>query len=645
VSDTPEALLSDYDLYLFAQGEHRELYRLLGAHPAERDGEGGTERGVRFAVWAPYAQRVSVVGGFNGWDGGHTPMRPHESGVWEAFVPGLGEGEVYKYEVLGADGTARIKADPFVLYSEQAPGNASIVHDLDRYEWSDAEWMQGPRARGEANSHVRPMATYEVHLGSWRRDEHGNPYDYRRLAEELVPYVAGMGYTHVEFLPPTEHPFGGSWGYQPLGLYAPTSRFGSPDDFKRLVDSFHRAGIAVVIDWVPAHFPSDEHGLATFDGTALYEHEDPRRGYHPDWNTLIFNLGRNEVSNYLLANALFWLREYHVDALRVDAVASMLYLDYSREEGQWLPNEYGGNENLESVAFLKKMNELVHGEEPGVTTIAEESTSWPMVSVPTYAGGLGFGYKWNMGWMHDTLQYMSEDPVNRAHHHDELTFSLHYAFSENFVLPLSHDEVVHGKGSLLNKMPGDEWQRLANLRVYYAFMYTHPGKKLLFMGDELAQPSEWNHDAQVEWHLQGEASHAGIQRLVRDLNTIYRGEGALHEVDHEPEGFEWIEGDDRDHSVVAFLRRARDGGPEDCVIAVCNFTPVAREGYRIGVPSGVVYREALNTDASLYGGTDVGNGGSVQAEEEASHGRPYSLSLTLPPLGAVLLKPVANGDY
>jgi 1,4-alpha-glucan branching enzyme len=642
VRNTPQAKIPDYDLHLFGQGEHRELYRVLGARPSERDGTSG----VRFAVWAPNAQSVSVVGGFNDWgaqDGDSHPMYSHDIGVWEAFVPGIGEGEAYKYQIVGADGDTLLRADPFAFYGEQYPGFSSIVHDLDRYEWTDSDWMQGPRASGEANSHTGPMTTYEVHLGSWRRDENGDTYDYRRLAEELVPYVSEMGYTHVEFLPPTEHPFGGSWGYQPLGLYAPTSRFGSPDDFKRLVDSFHRAGIAVVIDWVPAHFPSDAHGLARFDGTALYEHEDPRRGYHPDWNTLIFNLGRSEVSNYLLSNALFWLREYHVDALRVDAVASMLYLDYSREDGEWLPNEYGGNENLESVAFLKKMNELVHGEEPGVTTIAEESTSWPKVSAPTHAGGLGFGYKWNMGWMHDTLQYMSQDPISRSHHHDELTFSLHYAFSENFVLPLSHDEVVHGKGSLINKMPGDEWQRFANLRVYYAFMYSHPGKKLLFMGDELAQPSEWNHDAQIEWGLQEDPSHAGMQRLVRDLNTVYRAESALHEVDHEPEGFEWIEGDDRERSVAAFLRHDRGGQPGDAVIAVCNFTPMVREGYRIGVPSTGTYRELLNTDARIYGGSDVGNGGSVSTEEEPAHGRPYSLSLTLPPLGAVFLKPSAMG--
>ena len=632
MSQRPD-LLSGYDLHLFGQGEHRRLYRVLGAHPAESNGVSG----VRFAVWAPNAQSVSVTSDFNGWNPSEHPMSRRDGGVWELFVPGAGEGETYKYQVIGADGANRPKSDPFALHAEQYPGFASIVHDLDRYEWSDADWMDSGRLT--ANAHDRPMSTYEVHLGSWRCSEEGSSYDYRRLADELVPYVAGMGYTHVEFLPPTEHPFGGSWGYQPLGLYAPTSRFGSPDEFKHLVDSFHRAGIAVVIDWVPAHFPSDEHGLARFDGTALYEHADPRRGYHPDWNTLIFNLGRNEVSNYLLANALFWTREYHVDALRVDAVASMLYLDYSREEGEWLPNEYGGNENLESVAFLKKTNELLHAEEPGATTIAEESTSWPMVSAPTYAGGLGFGYKWNMGWMHDTLQYMREDPINRSHHHDELTFSLHYAFSENFVLPLSHDEVVHGKGSLLNKMPGDEWQRLANLRAYYAFMYSHPGKKLLFMGGELAQPSEWNHDAQVEWQLQDDPAHAGVQRLVRDLNTVYRAESALHEVDHEPEGFEWIEGDDRERSVIAFLRRAGDS--ENSIIAVCNFTPVVREGYTIGVPHPGEYRELLNTDARLYGGSDVGNGGSVRAREEPAHGRPYSLSLTLPPLGALFLKPSA----
>ncbi len=632
-------LIGDHDLYLFGEGNNFRLYNVLGAHPTTVEGVPG----VSFAVWAPNARRVSVVGHFNAWDGRRHAMRRREAGVWEIFVPGLREGEAYKFELKGADGELLpLKADPYGLHHQQYPGTASIVHDPGRYEWGDAEWFSGagPGSRGGANALDAPMATYELHLGSWKHRDDGTPYDYYGLAEELVPYVVELGYTHVEFLPPTEHPFGGSWGYQPLGLFAPTSRFGDPDGFKHLVDALHRAGIAVIVDWVPAHFPDDVHGLARFDGTHLYEHADPRRGRHPDWGTLIFNLGRNEVRNYLLANALFWLSEYHVDGLRVDAVASMLYLDYSRGPGEWVPNERGGNEDLESVAFLQRANELVYAEEPGVATIAEESTSWPMVSGPTYSGGLGFGYKWNMGWMHDTLEYMSQDPINRSYHHDEVTFSLHYAFSENFVLPLSHDEVVHGKRSLLGKMPGDEWQRFANLRLYYAFMYAHPGKKLLFMGGELAQEREWDHDAQLDWHLLDRPANRGVQDLVRDVNGLYREEGALHEVDFQTAGFEWIEGSDRERSVLSFLRRGRD--PEDFVVAVCNFTPVVRHEYRIGVPRGGGYEELLNTDADRYGGSGVGSG-KLAAEEVPAHGRPHSLSLTLPPLGALFLKPSAPG--
>jgi 1,4-alpha-glucan branching enzyme len=528
-----------------------------------------------------------------------------------------------------------LKADPFGFRAERLPGTASIVHDPTRYEWEDAAWMEGRAAKTSLDA---PMAIYEVHLGSWKRNPDGSYYTYGQLAEELVPYVARMGYTHVEFLPPTEHPYDGSWGYQPLGLFAPTSRFGTPDDFKRLVDAFHRAGIGVFIDWVPAHFPEDAHGLALFDGTHLYDHADPRQGRHPDWGTLVFNYGRSEVRNYLLANALFWLSEYHIDGLRVDAVASMLYLDYSREPGEWVPNVHGGNENLEAVAFLKRTNEVVFGRHPGATTLAEESTAWPMVSRPTSMGGLGFGYKWNMGWMHDTLKYMSEDPINRRYHHNEITFSLAYAFGENFVLPLSHDEVVHGKRSLIEKMPGDDWQQFANLRAYYGFMYAHPGKQLLFMGGELAQRHEWNHDTPLDWPLLDEPSHRGIRTLVRDLNTLYKATPALYLVDFDPEGFEWIAGGDIENSVVSFLRR---GSVEGHVIVVCNFTPVVRHDYRIGVPEAAAYEEALNTDDARYGGSGVGNGGRIKTENVRAYGREQSLSLTLPPLATMMLKPVS----
>ncbi|CAN5905365.1 1,4-alpha-glucan branching protein GlgB [soil metagenome] len=626
-------VLEEGDLYLFGEGNHDYLYDKLGAHPMMLEGV----EGVSFAVWAPNARRASVVGDFNNWDGRRHVLRKHPGiGVWEIFIPGIGEGEVYKYELKAPDGTLLpLKADPYGFRAEKLPGTSSVVHDPHTYEWQDDVWMQN---RESKNALDAPMATYEVHLGSWRRRDDGTYLSYAELADQLVSYVAEVGYTHVEFLPPTEYPFDGSWGYQPLGLYAPTSRFGTPDEFKHMVDAFHQAGIGVIIDWVPAHFPEDAHGLGYFDGTNLYEHADPRQGRHPDWGTLIFNYGRNEVRNYLTANALFWLREYHVDGLRVDAVASMLYLDYSREEGEWLPNEQGSNENLEAIAFLQKTNELVYEHAPGAITIAEESTAWPMVSRPTYMGGLGFGYKWNMGWMHDSLEYMQEDPIHRTYHHDKLTFSLVYAFNENFVLPLSHDEVVHGKRSLIDRMAGDDWQRFANLRSYYGFMYAHPGKQLLFMGGELAQQREWNHDVGLDWHLLDEPLHAGVQSVVRDLNALYAQTPALYEVDFEPAGFEWIEGGDKENSVVAFLRRPSAVREEDYVVVVCNLTPVVREAYRVGVPSGGAYVEAINTDDEAYGGSGVNNGGPIEAEESPAHGQPFSLSLKLPPLSTMILK-------
>lgn len=626
-------VMGDQDLYLFGEGNHHYLYEKLGAHPMTLEGV----EGVSFAVWAPGASRVSVVGGFNNWDGRRHVMRKHAGiGVWEIFIPNIGDGEAYKYELKGPDGALLpLKADPYGFLAEKLPGTGSVVHDPTRYDWQDEEWMRNREAKNALDA---PIATYEVHLGSWSRHEDGAYLSYEELADQLVSYISEMGYTHVEFLPPTEYPFDGSWGYQPLGLYAPSSRFGTPDEFKKLVDAFHAAGIGVIIDWVPAHFPEDPHGLGYFDGTHLYEHADPRQGRHPDWGTLIFNYGRNEVRNYLTANALFWLREYHVDGLRVDAVASMLYLDYSREEGQWLPNEQGGNENLEAIAFLQKMNELVYEHAPGAVTIAEESTAWPMVSRPTYMGGLGFGYKWNMGWMHDSLEYMQEDPTYRSYHHDKLTFSLVYAFNENFVLPLSHDEVVHGKGTLIGRMPGDEWQKFANLRAYYGFMYAHPGKQLLFMGGEFAQDREWNHDIGLDWNLLNEPLHAGVQSVVRDLNAVYRETPALYEVDYETAGFEWIDGGDNQNSVMSFLRRPAREREEDYVVVVCNFTPNVHQSYRVGVPGEGVFTETLNTDDGAYGGSGVGNEGRIEVEEVPAHGRPYSVSLTLPPLATVILK-------
>jgi 1,4-alpha-glucan branching enzyme len=592
------------------------------------DGTGG----VHFAVWAPNARRVSVVGPFNAWDGRRHPMRLHPAnGVWDLFIPGIGDGELYKFELLGPDGQLLPhKADPLARRMEPPPGNASIVY-RGTHRWTDDDWMHGRAGRTALD---RPLAIYEVHLGSWRR--HGERWPIcRELAAELVAYVSEMGFTHIELLPVSEHPFEGSWGYQPIGLFAPTWRLGTPDDFKYLIDCCHTAGIGVILDWVPAHFPRDDYGLARFDGTHLYEHADPRQGAHPDWGTLVFNFGRKEVVNYLLTNALFWLEQYHVDALRVDAVASMLYLDYSRQPGEWLPNERGGNENLEAVAFLRRMNEQVHAA--GGVTMAEESTAWPLVSGPTYLGGLGFSYKWNLGWMHDTLAYMREDPVHRRYHHEKLTFGLLYAFNENFILPLSHDEVVHGKGSLLDRMPGDGWQKFANLRLYFAFMYGHPGKKLLFMGSEFAQSREWNHSASLDWHLLDNDFHAGVQRAVRDLNHLYRRSPALYQADVDAAGFDWIDCADHEHSVIAFVRRARDAN--DFVVVVCNFTPVPRHDYRVGVPSPGHYRELFNSDAAEYAGSGVGNAGAVTAEPIAAHGHADSLRLTLPPLAALFLQP------
>ncbi len=624
-------VLGEMDVHLIAEGNHRRLYERLGAHPITLEGV----EGVAFAVWAPNARRVSVIGDFNGWDGRRHPMRKrHEAGVWELFIPGLARSDLYKYEILDANGAKLpLKSDPFAFSQEAPPSTASRVHGLTKFDWSDADWIA---KRGGLQDRSAPVSIYEVHLGSWRRGEENSFLSYDRLADELIPYVRDLGFTHIELLPISEHPFTGSWGYQPIGLFAPTARFGPPEDFAKFVNRCHEHGIGVLIDWVPAHFPSDPHGLVRFDGTALYEYEDPRLGVHKDWNTLIYNFGRREVSNFLQSNALFWLDRYHVDGLRVDAVASMLYLDYSREPGEWLPNIHGGRENLEAVSFVRDLNTRTYADYPGSITAAEESTAWPQVSQPVSAGGLGFGYKWNMGWMHDTLSYMRHEPVHRVHHHDELTFGLIYAFSENFILPLSHDEVVHGKGSLLNKMPGDRWQKFANLRAYLAFMWTHPGKKLLFMGGEFGQEREWNHDQSLDWHLLADASHRGVQSLVRDLNKLYRSCPALHQLDCEPEGFEWIDASDANQSILSYMRK---GGPgDDPVVVVCNFTPVARHEYRLGVPDSGRWIERVNSDSAGYGGSNIGNLGGVEAEAIPAHGRPYSISLSLPPLATLVLE-------
>jgi len=628
--------LGDLDLHLASEGRHEDLHRKLGAHVREVDGVVGTS----FAVWAPSARSVSVVGDFNSWDGRLHPMRTLGStGIWELFIPDVSDGARYKYEIRAHDGELRLKADPLAQAAEHPPETSSIVH-RSRYEWSDAEWLER-RAQGTALD--KPMSVYEVHLGSWRLNplEDNRSLTYLELADELSAYVADMGFTHVELLPVMAHPFSGSWGYQVTSYFAPTPRHGSPDDLKAFVDRLHNNGVGVIMDWVPAHFPRDDWALARFDGTALYEHEDPRRGAHPEWGTLEFNFGRNEVRNFLVSSGLYWLDEYHADGLRVDAVASMLYLDYSREDGEWVPNQFGGNEDLDAVAFLKQLNEVVHARHPGIVSAAEESTAWPGVSRPVYLGGLGFGFKWNMGWMHDTLRYFQQDPLYRRWHHHELTFSLVYAFTENFILPLSHDEVVHGKGSLINKMPGDRWQKLANLRTLYAYMWAHPGKKLLFMGQEFAQEREWSHERSLDWHLLEQRDHAGVQALVRDLNRVYQQRPALWEVDFEPAGFYWLEPNDAENSVVGFARTSKD--LSDVVACVLNLTPVPQPGYRIGLPRAGRWVEALNTDSTYYGGSDVGNFGGVEAEPIPWGGQPFSAQVTLPPLGAIWLVPDDDG--
>ncbi len=626
-------LLSEFDLYLMGEGRHYDTYEKLGAHLKTVDGIAG----VHFAVWAPSAQRVSVVGDFNRWDGRVHPMRARgSSGIWELFVPDLGERTIYKFEIVGAQGSVLpLKADPYAFSAELRPNTGSVVARLDKHPWNDADWIA---QRSQKNWLERTVTVYEVHLGSWRRvpDDHDRWLTYRELGDQLIPYVKDLGYTHIELLPIMEHPFDGSWGYQTLGYFAATSRYGTPAEFMDFVDRCHQAGLGVFLDWTPAHFPRDTHGLSMFDGTHLYEHSDPRQGSHPDWGTLVYNYGRNEVQNYLISNALFWLDKYHIDGLRVDAVASMLYLDYSRKPNEWVPNRHGGRENLEAIDFLKRLNEVAHQRFPGVLTIAEESTSWPSVSRPTYLGGLGFSLKWNMGWMNDTLKYFSKDSIFRRYEHNKLTFSLLYAFNENFMLPFSHDEVVHGKNSLLHKMPGDMWQQFANLRTLFAYQYAHPGKKLLFMGQEFAQRNEWTETRSLDWHLLKHESHRGIQRLITDLNKLVKAQPALHEVDFEWQGFEWIDANDSDNSVYSFIRRGKN--PDELLIAVLNATPVVRYGYHIGVPRPGHYEEVLNTDAVIYGGSNVGNLGGMNAAEFTCQGRSYSLALTLPPLSVIFLK-------
>jgi 1,4-alpha-glucan branching enzyme len=625
-------LLSDDDLHLFNEGTHARLYRHLGAHLIDPDG--GTP-GAYFAVWAPAARQVSVMGDFNDWDIASHPLRQRaSSGIWEGTVPAIDAGTRYKYHVISADGAhAQDKADPLAFASELPPRTGSLVWALD-YDWNDAAWLE---TRGRRSDHRAPVSIYEVHLGSWRRRAGSEHLGYRELAPMLAEYVRDMGFTHVELMPIMEHPFYGSWGYQCTGYFAPTSRYGSPQDLMYLIDVLHQHDVGVILDWVPSHFPSDAHGLGYFDGTHLYEHADPRQGFHPDWRSFIFNYGRNEVRSFLTSSALFWLDRYHADGLRLDAVASMLYLDYSRDRGEWIPNRFGGRENLEAIDFLRRLNEIIYDRYPDVQTFAEESTAWPGVSRPTYTGGLGFGYKWDMGWMHDTLHYMSKDPVHRKYHHDNLTFRMIYAWSENFVLPLSHDEVVHGKGSLASKMPGDNWRQLANLRTLLGLMYAQPGKKLLFMGAELGQWREWNHDDELDWELLDSAAHAAVQRLVRDLNRLYRKHPALHVQDCRPSGFEWIDTHDVEAGVLSFLRRADDAPP---LLVVCNFTPVPRHGYRVGVPHGGRWREILNSDAEAYGGSGQGNLGGVTADLLAAHGQLHSVSLTLPPLGILFFEHV-----
>jgi 1,4-alpha-glucan branching enzyme len=628
-------LLTEDDIYLFNEGSHFRLYDKLGSHPMEKDDQDGTY----FAVWAPDAERVSIIGDFNGWKKSAHSLRPKgNSGIWEGFIPGVEKGAYYKYSILSRYNAYEVeKADPFAFYSELPPRTASIVWDLEyTYTWGDAEWMT--RNRSARNRSDTAMSIYEVHLGSWMRvpEEDNRSLNYRELAERLVEYVKQMNFTHVEFLPVMEHPFYGSWGYQTLGYFAPTSRYGEPHDFMHLIDCFHQNGIGVFLDWVPSHFPNDEYGLGFFDGTHLYEHADPQKGIHPDWESLIFNYGRKEIRSFLISSALFWLHVYHADGLRVDAVASMLYLDYSRKKGEWIPNEFGGRENLEAISLLRRLNEVAYQDLPDIQTIAEESTDWPMVSRPAYLGGLGFGMKWDMGWMHDTLSYMSRDPIYRKYHHDKLTFRMLYAFHENFILPLSHDEVVHGKGSLLGKMPGDDWQKFANLRLLYGYMYAQPGKKLLFMGGEFGQWSEWHHEESLEWQLLKYDPHSGLQQWIQDLNGLYTNNPALYELDFEPAGFEWIDCNDSQQSVVSLVRKGLSA--EDMMIVVCNFTPVTHFAYKLGAPRDGVWKEVLNSDSPYYGGSGQGNLGSIQAERVPRHARPYTLSLTLPPLSAVYLK-------
>jgi 1,4-alpha-glucan branching enzyme len=627
------SLLTDNDLYLFNEGSHYRIYDKLGAHMLTAGGETGT----CFGVWAPNARSVSVIGSFNQWHPKTHPLHSRgNSGIWEGFVPGASKGALYKFHIESHHHGHRVdKTDPIGLLQEKPPRTASVVWDLD-YSWGDRDWMV---QRGPRNSIKAPISIYEVHIGSWMRvaEEHNRPLSYREMAPKLAEYVHHMGFTHVEFLPVMEHPFYGSWGYQTTGYFAPTSRFGTPQDFMFLVDHLHQHGIGVILDWVPSHFPSDGHGLAYFDGTHLFEHSDSRQGFHPDWKTHIFNYGRAEVRSFLMSSAMFWLDKYHADGLRVDAVASTLYLDYSRKEGEWIPNKYGGRENLEAIDFLRRFNEEAYKEHPDIQTIAEESTAWPMVSRPVYVGGLGFGMKWDMGWMHDTLKYFSNDPIHRQYQHNLLTFRMLYGFTENFVLPLSHDEVVHGKGSLLNKMPGDEWQKFANLRLLFAYMYAQPGKKLLFMGDEFGQGSEWSHDRSLDWWVLQYPVHQGLQKWVRDLNHLIRTEKALHELDSEPAGFEWVDCNDAPMSVISLLRKGKS--PRDTVLVACNFTPVPREKYRVGVPSGGYWKELLNSDGGEYAGSGLGNGGGVTAENVKQHGRPFSLELTLPPLAAVFFRP------
>ncbi|MHB8085763.1 MAG: 1,4-alpha-glucan branching protein GlgB [Dehalococcoidia bacterium] len=626
------SLLTDDDLYLFNEGSHLRLYERLGSHPISI----GDQKGTYFAVWAPNARRVYVSGDFNGWDKHGFELRPRQgSGIWEGFIPGVDRGMLYKYHIDSNVGRFEVnKADPLAFHSEQPPKTASVVWDLN-YDWADTSWMNERKGR---NALTRPISIYEVHLGSWMRvpEDNNRWLTYREMAHKLADYITNMGFTHVELMPVMEHPFYGSWGYQVTGYFAPTSRYGTPQDFMYLVDHLHQHNIGVILDWVPSHFPVDEHGLGFFDGTHLYEHEDARKGFHPDWKSFIFNYGRHEVRSFLLSSAMIWLDKYHIDGIRVDGVASMLYLDYSRKKGEWVPNEYGGRENLQAISLLRRFNEEVYRNYPDVQTIAEESTDWPMVSRPTYLGGLGFGMKWDMGWMHDTLDYMSKNPVHRKFHHDRLTFRMIYAFTENFVLSLSHDEVVHGKSSMTGKMPGDSWQKFANLRLLFSYMFTQPGKKLLFMGDEIGQWNEWNHETSLDWHLLQYRPHSGLQKLVQDLAGLYRNEPALYELDFESKGFEWIDCNDSLHSVVSYMRRGRSTG--DIILIVCNFTPSPHIGYRIGVPHGGYWQEILNSDAHDYGGSGYGNLGGMEADEVPFHGRPNSLNLTLPPLGAVLFK-------